>query len=283
MSLSLISEQRCFGGVIAVYDHVSTATKGTMRFSIFLPSAARDKKVPAITWLSGLTCSHDNFTSKAGAYKQAEALGLIIIAPDTSPRGEGVPDDDAYDFGQGAGFYLDATVQPWAKHFQMESYITKDLQECLLENFAIDPSRQGIAGHSMGGHGALLLGLKYPNLYKSISAFAPIAAASACPWGQKALAGYLGEDKAVWAGYDASAVMRAQKNRKDCPPILVHQGTADQFLETQLKPHLLAEAAAVVDQKITLEMAEGYDHSYYFITSFIAQHLDHHAAILKAL
>lgn len=271
------------GGQLGVYEHQAASTHCTMRFSVFTPPG--EGPFPTVFWLSGLTCTEDNFTTKAGAYKRAAALGLMIVAPDTSPRGPDVPDDPehAYDFGLGAGFYVDATQEPWSAHYQMQSYITQDLLNIVLASFACDPERIGIMGHSMGGHGALTLGLKNPALYKSLSAFAPIVAPSQVPWGQKALGGYLGDDRAQWAAYDACALITAAGDRASFPPILIDQGRADNFLAEQLKPDLFEEACRGAQQDLTLRMHDGYDHSYFFIASFIDDHLDHHAAILKAL
>ncbi len=271
------------GGQLGVYEHEAASTKCTMRFSVFTPPG--EGPFPTVFWLSGLTCTEDNFTTKAGAYKRAAELGLIVVAPDTSPRGPSVPDDpeEAYDFGLGAGFYVDATQGPWAKHYQMQSYVTQDLLDVVLASFACDADRLGIMGHSMGGHGALTLGLKNPALYKSLSAFAPIVAPSQVPWGHKALAGYLGNDRAGWSAYDACALVAAAGDRSSYPAILIDQGRGDTFLSEQLKPELFEAACGVVGQKVTVRLHDGYDHSYFFISSFIDDHLDHHAAILKAL
>jgi len=283
MSLINISEQRAFNGCIGVYEHQSEALNCTMRFSVFTPMAAASGRVPVLTFLSGLTCTHDNFTTKAGAYKMADELGLMIVAPDTSPRGDGVADDDSYDMGQGAGFYLNAVEEPWAKHFQMESYITEELQQLIGANFAADMSRQGLTGHSMGGHGALTLGLKNPNMFKSLSAFAPISSPMRCPWGIKALTGYLGSDQTQWFHHDTTTLLGGAGDRSTYPDILVHQGLADNFLEEQLKPELLKEACEKAGQALSLEMVEGFDHSYYFIASFIDEHLKHHHRILSSV
>jgi S-formylglutathione hydrolase len=271
----------CFGGELSVYEHYSATLNCNMKFSIFLPAQAQSEKVPFITFLSGLTCTHDNFTTKAGAYGYAAQHGIAIIAPDTSPRGEDIPDDEAYDFGKGAGFYINAIQDPWAKNFQMESYITNELNTLVIKNFALDANKQGITGHSMGGHGALTLGLKYPDLYKSISAFAPIVAPSQVPWGQKAFTGYLGDNKEEWLRHDACALMEKQNDRSKSPAIRIDQGKGDNFLEDQLKPHLFEKACKKSNQKLNLQIHDGYDHSYYFIQSFIKQHIEHHAHILK--
>lgn len=273
----------CYGGTLSVYEHESAALHCAMKFSIFLPPQAQSGPVPVVTFLSGLTCTHDNFTTKAGAYGYAAKAGLAIIAPDTSPRGEGVPDDDAYDFGQGAGFYLNATKSPWDEHFQMERYITEELNTLICAEFPVLADQQGLMGHSMGGHGALSLGLKYPALYKSLSAFAPIVAPSQVPWGQKAFAGYLGNDEATWRLHDACALMEHAGDRSSAPEILIDQGGADSFLAQELKPHLFEDACVLAKQKLRLRMQEGYDHSYYFIQSFIDDHITHHAQILSIL
>ncbi len=250
-----------------------------MRLSVFLPPG--DGPHPYAIWLSGLTCTEDNFTVKGGAYREAARLGLAVVAPDTSPRGEGVADDPAYDLGQGASFYVDATQPPWAAHFQMESYVTGDLIEAVEATFPLAPARRGLFGHSMGGHGALTLALRHPGLFAGVSALAPIAAPSRCAWGRKALTAYLGSDRALWRRHDAAALIEdgAAKGRYD--DILVDQGAADPFLEGQLRPALLADACGRAGQKLTLRMREGYDHSYFFISTFIADHLAFHAARLR--
>ncbi|ALG60123.1 MULTISPECIES: S-formylglutathione hydrolase [Citromicrobium] len=279
MGIETVSENRSHGGTQGVYRHKSTATGTDMTFSVFVPDHEAGAKLPVLWYLSGLTCTHANVTEK-GEYRAACAkAGIIFIAPDTSPRGEGVADDDAYDMGQGAGFYVDATQQPWAPHFQMRSYIEDELPALIAEHFPVDMSRQGITGHSMGGHGALTVGLRNADRFASISAFSPIVAPSRVPWGEKALSGYLGEDRAAWRAYDACALIE-DGARADA--LLVEQGTADQFLEEQLKPELLAEACANANIPLTLNMRDGYDHSYYFISSFLADHVAWHAARLKA-
>ena len=279
MGIETVSENRSHGGTQGVYRHKSTATGTDMTFSVFVPDHEAGAKLPVLWYLSGLTCTHANVTEK-GEYRAACAkAGIIFIAPDTSPRGEGVADDDAYDMGQGAGFYVDATQQPWAPHFQMRSYIEDELPALIAEHFPVDMSRQGITGHSMGGHGALTVGLRNADRFASISAFSPIVAPSRVPWGEKALSGYLGEDRAAWRAYDACALIE-DGARADV--LLVEQGTADQFLEEQLKPELLAEACANANIPLTLNMRDGYDHSYYFISSFLADHVAWHAARLKA-
>lgn len=281
MNLETISEQRCFGGTIGYYRHQAESTHCPMRFSVFTPPGVEGARAPVLWWLSGLTCTEDNFTVKAGAYRRAAELGLIVVAPDTSPRGENVPDDESYDFGQGAGFYLDATEAPWSTHFHMYSYITRDLPQVVFAHFPADRTAQGIFGHSMGGHGALTIALKNPDTYRSISAFAPICAPMRCPWGEKAFHGYLGPDEEKWFQYDATVLMEAAGDRSGFPPILIDQGTADQFLEEQLQPQFLQAASKAVGQTLDLRMQEGYDHSYFFIASFIDDHLAHHARILK--
>ncbi|HEY8617918.1 S-formylglutathione hydrolase [Phenylobacterium sp.] len=274
MSLETLSTTRAFGGVQGVYRHQSRETGTPMVFSVFTPPQAQDRPCPVVWYLSGLTCTHANVTEK-GEYRRACAeLGLVFVAPDTSPRGEGVPDDPAYDFGQGAGFYVDATEAPWAQHFRMESYVASELAEILAANFPADMARQGLTGHSMGGHGALTLALKNPGRWKSVSAFAPIASPMRCPWGEKALAGYLGEDRAAWRRYDATTLI---EDGARLPELLVDQGEADNFLADQLKPELLEAACREAGIPLTLRRQPGYDHSYYFISSFMADHLAWHA------
>ncbi|MCF6301708.1 MAG: S-formylglutathione hydrolase [Devosiaceae bacterium] len=276
--MKVISEQKCFGGTQGFYTHKSKACNGTMRFGVFVPPQAKDGPVPVLTWLAGLTCTEETFVIKAGAQRVAAELGLILVTPDTSARAQNIAgEDDDWDFGTGAGFYLDATEQPWCQAYNMQTYVTKDLQQVVGENFSADLSRQGIFGHSMGGHGALTLHLKYPELYKSISAFAPICAPMSCPWGKKAFSNYLGADQSDWVAYDASELIRQCSSNAT---ILVDQGLADQFLEEQLLPQNLEAAAEVSGQKLILRSQEGYDHSYYFIQTFIEDHLRHHAAAL---
>ena len=278
MSMQTVSTSTAHGGVQGVYKHASVATGTEMTFSVFVPPHAPGVKLPVIWYLSGLTCTHTNVTDK-GEYRAACAeLGLIFVAPDTSPRGEGVPDDEAYDFGQGAGFYVNATQTPWAEHFQMRSYIEDELPELIAAEFPADMTAQGIMGHSMGGHGALTISLRNPGRFKSTSAFAPIVSPLNCPWGEKALGGYLGADRAAWAEYDACALI---DDGARLPDLLVDQGVADGFLEGQLKTHLLAEACDRAGQPSTIRMQAGYDHSYYFISSFMTDHLRWHAARLK--
>jgi S-formylglutathione hydrolase len=278
--IETISEQACFGGTIGYYRHEAQTTRCAMRFSVFTPPQASASKVPVLWWLSGLTCTEDNFTVKAGAYAKAAELGLMIVAPDTSPRGDDVPDAEAYDFGQGASFYVDATQAPWAQNFNMYSYVTRELPALVLGAFAADAARQGIFGHSMGGHGALTIGLRMPETYRSISAFAPICAPMQCPWGQKAFTGYLGEDRRLWARHDATELMTAAGDRSSFPEILIDQGDADNFLQDQLKPHLFQTACQTAGQPLNLRLQPGFDHSYFFISTFMDDHLKHHAGVL---
>lgn len=266
-----------FGGWQEVYQHQSDVLKCAMNFSIYLPPHAAGETLPVIYWLSGLSCNEQNFITKAGAQKYAAEHRVILVAPDTSPRGEGVANDEAYDLGQGAGFYVNATQAPWSEHYQMYDYIVHELRALIDANF---PSSQvqSIMGHSAGGHGALVLGLRNPEIYQSISAFAPIAAPSQAPWGQKAFAAYLGEDASLWQAYDAAALIQSGAPKM---PVLVDQGSEDAFLTAQLKPELLVAACAEQDYPLSLNMREGYDHSYYFIASFIESHIQFHAAQLK--
>jgi S-formylglutathione hydrolase len=275
MALETVSTATSHGGVQGVYRHRSAATGTEMTFSVFTPPQPGPR--PAVTYLSGLTCTHANATEK-GEYRRAAAeLGLVVVCPDTSPRGQDVPDDEAYDFGQGAGFYLDATAAPWSRHYRMESYVADELPALVAEHFPVDPRRQGLFGHSMGGHGALTLALRRPGRWRSVSAFAPIAAPSEVPWGRKAFAGYLGADAAAWREHDAVALIEAGAR---LPDLLVDVGTADPFLERELKPERLREACARAGQPLTLRLHEGYDHSYYFISTFMPDHLAWHAARL---
>ncbi len=278
--LEAVSQSRCFGGTQTTYRHNSEETRTPMRFSVFAPPQAQGgRRVPVVWWLSGLTCTEENFTVKAGAQRTASELGLLVIAPDTSPRGDGVPDDPAYDFGQGAGFYVDATVEPWARNFRMRSYIERELPAIVEAELPADMSRQGIAGHSMGGHGALTISLRNPGRFRAVSAFAPISSPMRCPWGEKALGGYIGENRDAWKIYDACALIDGGAR---LPDLLVDQGSADGFLKTQLKPELLQEACGKAGIPLTLRMQEGYDHSYFFIATFIEDHLRWHAARLGA-
>lgn len=277
-NLEILERRKCFDGHVHVCRHASGATGTAMTFSIFVPAGTGP--FPVLTWLSGLTCTHDNFTVKAGAYGAAAAHKLMIVAPDTSPRGDGVADDPAYDLGQGAGFYVNATEAPWMPHFRMYDYVVRDLQRVVLENFPADAARQGISGHSMGGHGALTIALKNPDLFKSVSAFAPIVAPAQVPWGQKALTAYLGPNPAAWRPYDATLLLADGVGRDRFDDILVDVGDADPFLEKELKPELLDAACAAAVQKLTLRRQPGYDHSYFFIATFIADHVRFHAARL---
>lgn len=275
-SLKLVSKNRCFGGVQGVYTHNARETACVMRFSVFVPPQAASSLVPVLYWLSGLTCTEENFTIKAGAQRIAAELGLAIVAPDTSPRGLGLPGEGAsYDFGLGAGFYVDATEAPWSQGYRMYSYVTSELPRVIAGSFPVDASRAGIFGHSMGGHGALTIALKNPGTYRSVSAFAPISSPMHCPWGEKALAGYLGSDRSRWRRYDTTALL--EDRGWGGPPLLVDQGTKDPFLESQLKPELLTAACVRAKVALDLRMQEGYDHSYFFIASFIEDHLRFHA------
>jgi S-formylglutathione hydrolase len=284
MTIETISETGCFGGTMGFYRHASAANNCDMQFSVFVPPQAADGKVPVITYLSGLTCTEENFMAKAGAQRYAAELGLILVAPDTSPRGDEVPDDPdgAYDFGLGAGMYVNATEEPWSKHYHMYDYVLQDLQSAVFDNFPGDPGRHGLTGHSMGGHGALTIGLRNPEVYSSLSAFAPICTTLHSPWGQKSLGHYLGSDTSTWQQYDASEVARNVGDAASVGKILVDQGLADVFLEEQLKPALLETACADSGLSLELRQHEGYDHGYYFISTFIGDHLRHHAGILNA-
>ncbi|HEY1044489.1 MAG TPA: S-formylglutathione hydrolase [Telluria sp.] len=274
--LELISEHACFGGVQRFYCHDSAAIGLPMRFSVYLPPQAATGKVPAVMYLAGLTCTEETFMIKAGAQRVAAELGQILIAPDTSPRGAGVPGESAsWDLGVGAGFYADATEEPWRTHYRMHSYIL-ELHRLVLAAFPVDAARFGIMGHSMGGHGALVMALRHPDLFTSVSAFAPICAPSQVPWGEKAFGAYLGADRGKWAAYDASALM-ARSSTPFPRGILVDQGLSDKFLETQLHPHLFEQACEQARQPLTLRRHEGYDHGYYFISTFIEDHLRFHS------
>lgn len=276
--METISQQKCFGGTIGIYRHDAAATRCPMRFSLFLPPQAATGTVPVLYFLSGLTCTEENFTVKAGAYRMAAELGLAIIAPDTSPRGDDVPDAEGYDIGKGAGFYVDATQAPWNVHYNMETYITRDLPALVAAEFPmIDPARAGIFGHSMGGHGALTLFFRHRDLYRSVSAFAPICSPTRCPWGDKVFAAYLGPDRENWADHDASLLALTAR---DVPEILVDQGMDDQFLTTNLKPELLEAACKTAGIPLNLRRHIGYDHSYFFIQTFIDDHMLHHKKIL---
>jgi len=284
MTIETISETGCFGGTMGFYRHASAANNCDMQFSVFVPPQAAAGKVPVVTYLSGLTCTEENFMAKAGAQRYAAELGLMLVAPDTSPRGDDVPDDPegAYDFGLGAGMYVNATEEPWSQHYHMYDYVLKDLQAAVFDNFPGDRSRHGITGHSMGGHGALTIGLRNPGVFRSLSAFAPICTTLRSPWGQKSLGHYLGSDTSTWQQYDASEVARNVGDASSVGEILVDQGLADVFLEEQLQPELLEAACAESGLSLELRRHEGYDHGYYFISTFIGDHLKHHATILNA-
>jgi S-formylglutathione hydrolase len=276
MALETVSTSRSFGGEQGVYKHVSAATGTDMSFSVFVPPHVEGAKLPVVWYLSGLTCTHANVTEKGEFRRLCAELGLIFVAPDTSPRGEGVPDDasGAYDFGLGAGFYVDATRAPFDRHYHMWSYVTQELPAIIGEYFPADLDRQSIMGHSMGGHGALTIGLTYPKRYKAVSAFSPIVAPSQVPWGQKALGHYLGDDRTGWRKHDAVALIE-DGARVDA--LLIDQGSADPFLNEQLRPQILEEACKAADIALTLRLQPGYDHSYYFISTFMADHLRWHA------
>jgi len=280
-ALETLSTNLSHGGVQGVYKHRSVATATDMVFSVFVPPHAEGAKLPVVWYLSGLTCTHANVTEKGEFRAACAELGLIFVAPDTSPRGEGVADDPqaAYDFGLGAGFYVDATQAPFAEHYQMWRYVTEELPALVGEHFPADMTRQSIMGHSMGGHGALTIGLTYPERYAAVSAFAPIVAPAQVPWGQKALSGYLGDDKAAWRKHDAVALIEDGARAAD---LLVDQGEADGFLAEQLRPHLLDAACKAAGIPLTLRLQPGYDHSYYFISTFMSDHLHWHAQRLKA-
>ena len=279
MTVKTLSENKCFGGVQGIYTHDSAETRCRMRFGVFLPPRASTDRVPLLYWLSGLTCTEENFIVKACAQRVAAELGLAIVVPDTSPRGLNLPGDaESYDFGVGAGFYVDATEAPWSGGYRMYSYVAKELPKVVAANFPIDASRAGIVGHSMGGHGALTIALKNPDSYRSVSAFAPICSPMRCPWGEKALAGYLGRDRTAWREYDTTALL--EERGWNGPPLLVDQGTKDPFLDNQLKPELLRETCVARDVPLELRMQEGYDHSYFFIATFIEDHLRYHARYL---
>ena len=268
---------------MSFHRHAAAETACAMRFAVYLPPQAERRRVPVLWYLAGLTCTEETFMIKAGAQRVAAELGLALVAPDTSPRGVPLPgDSDAWDFGVAAGFYLDATQEPWSRHYRMYSYITGELAALVERNFPVDPKRQGIFGHSMGGHGALTIGLKHPERYRSISAFAPIAAPMHCPWGQKALAGYLGSDREAWRAHDACELIRALPSPSGRPPLLVDQGLADPFLEQQLLPDRLEQACKDAGYPLTLRRQPGYDHGYYFISTFVEDHLRHHARSLLA-
>lgn len=281
MSLQQLSSQKVFGGQHVRYEHQSAVLNCSMQFAVYLPPQVElGKPLPVLYWLSGLTCTDENFMQKAGALKVAAELGLIIVAPDTSPRGAGVPDDPegAWDFGLGAGFYVNATQAPWAEHYQMYDYVTAELPALIEKSLPVSDKRS-ISGHSMGGHGALIAALREPERYQSVSAFAPICQPTQCPWGEKALSNYLGSQRETWMEWDASALMAQATQHR---PMLIDQGDADNFLVEQLKPAALEDAAARAQYPLTLRLQPGYDHSYYFIASFIDEHLRFHAQALSA-
>ncbi len=278
MSFTTLSEHPCFGGVQGFYQHASTVIGLPMRFGVFVPPQAKVGPVPALFWLAGLTCTEETFAIKAGAQRLAAELGLMLVTPDTSPRNTGVKGaEDAWDFGNGAGFYLDATQAPWAHHWRMESHVTGELPALLAQHFPLRQGAMGVFGHSMGGHGALTLALRHPGLYRSVSAFAPIAAPMRCPWGVKAFTGYLGDDRAAWAAHDATALIESGAR---CPPLLIDQGLGDKFLAEQLLPQRFEAACRDAGQALRLRRHPGYDHGYFFIASFVEDHLRHHAASL---
>jgi S-formylglutathione hydrolase len=282
--IETLSETRCFGGRMGFYRHRSDANDCNMQFAVFVPPQAEAGPVPVLTFLSGLTCTEENFMVKSGAQRYAAELGLMLVSPDTSPRGEGVPDDPDgdYDFGLAAGFYLNATEAPWSKHYHMYDYVMNELQPAVFGNFPGDRERHGLTGHSMGGHGALTIGLKHPEVFRSLSAFAPISTTLHSPWGQKALGYYLGDDTSTWLRYDAAEVARNVADTSPWQRILVDQGLDDVFLKDQLKPELLEAASAESGLPLEMRYHEGYDHGYYFISTFIEDHLKHHAATLTA-
>lgn len=278
-NINLVSEYKSFGGKVGFYSHLSSTCNGQMRFAVYQPPQAIQKPVPVLYFLSGLTCTEENFMVKAGAQRFAAEYNLMLVAPDTSPRNTGIPgEDDDWDFGTGAGFYVDATSQPWRSHYQMYRYVVSELPALINEHFPAQLNNQSIFGHSMGGHGAIVCALRNPNLYKSVSAFAPIVAPMRCPWGEKALSRYLGDNKLSWAAYDACELVQKERYHS---LILIDQGTDDQYLTEQLKPELFAQACAAVKQPLNLRYQEGYDHSYYFIASFIEDHIRHHALALS--
>lgn len=280
MKLETTRNHKQFDGQTVFYSHRSEVCDGPMSFSAYIPPQAKDRRLPVLYWLSGLTCTPEIFMTEAQAQAHAKRHGLILVVPDTSPRNTGIPgEDDSYDLGSGAGFYVDATEKKWSRHYRMDSYVTRELRLLVEEELPVDKARQGIFGHSMGGHGALVLGLRNPELYRSISAFAPICAPSKCPWGMKAFSEYLGPDKARWEEYDAEALVRKSKARV---PILIDQGLEDEFLKEQLLTDQLERAAKSSGYPATIRRQAGYDHSYFFISTFMEEHLAFHAENLKA-
>lgn len=279
--LSLSASYRCFDGDQQFYTHAARSTACNMRFGLYLPPQAKHAKVPLLIYLAGLTCTEETFAIKAGAQRVAAELGLALLTPDTSPRGIRLPgDDDSWDFGLGAGFYVDATEAPWSAHYRMYSYVAQELPGLVAANFAVDETRLGLFGHSMGGHGALTIGLKHPERFHSLSAIAPIAASMQSPWGRRALPRYLGTDQNTWRQYDATELLKNLMSAADLPPLLIDQGLDDEFLADQLKPGLLEDAAKAVGYPLTLRRHSGYGHGYYFIASVVEDHLRHHAATL---
>jgi S-formylglutathione hydrolase len=280
-ALETLSEQKCHGGIQGFYRHQSSTTGTSMRFAVYLPPEAERSKVPVLYYLSGLTCTEETAAIKSGAQAHASRHGLMLVMPDTSPRGAGIEgEDDDWDFGTGAGFYLDATIAPWAKNYRMYSYVTEELRAVINANFPARPGATGVFGHSMGGHGALTIALKNPVVYRSVSAFAPICAPMEVPWGRKAFSGYLGDDQSAWAAHDACGLVRHGPYPER---ILIDQGSEDQFLAQQLRPELFQQACESVGQALQLRMQDGYDHSYYFIQTFVGDHLAHHAAVLSSI
>lgn len=277
-----IASHLCYGGEQLRFKHNSDVLQCEMRFSLFLPSRAKQQKVPLLYWLSGLTCNDENFVQKAGAQRYAEQHGVAIVTPDTSPRGEDIPDDNdgAYDLGLGAGFYLNATSMPWKQHYQMYDYIVNELPALMAQHFPVESEQQSIMGHSMGGHGALVIGLRNPGRYCSVSAFAPICAPMRCPWGQKAFSNYLGDDQLAWRAYDATELIAKAEKKV---PLLVDQGESDEFLQEQLQPACLEQACRDRKYPLAIHYRSGYDHSYFFIASFIGEHIAFHAAAFNDL
>ncbi len=275
-----LASNKIYDGLQQQFKHTSSVVNCDMMFSIFLPPQAASSKVPVLYWLSGLTCTDQNFVTKAGAQRYASEHGIAIVCPDTSPRGDGVADDpeSAWDFGLGAGFYVNATQEPWSEHYQMYDYVTKELPELVNQNFSVDAAKTSISGHSMGGHGALTIALNNPKQYQSVSAFSPIVSPLNCPWGEKALSNYLGPDKGTWLTHDSCELVKKATTRI---PMLVDQGSADGFLEEQLKTELLIQAGETSNYPMTVRYQDGYDHSYYFVSSFIGEHIAFHAGNLK--
>lgn len=278
MLTKLVKKQKCHDGWVEHHEHQSQVTNTPMRFAVYLPKEAGERRLPVVYWLSGLTCTDETFMIKAGAQAHAARLGLILVAPDTSPRGAGIEgEDESWDFGTGAGFYVDAVREPWSHHYNMYSYVTKELRALVHECFPVRPGAESIMGHSMGGHGALVLALRHPEIYRTVSAFAPVVAPGQCPWGQKAFSRYLGDDRSLWSAYDASELVKTTREKR---PILIDQGSADEFLESQLKTEHFRRVCEKFNQPLELRMQEGYDHSYFFIATFLGEHLERHAKIL---